>query len=400
MKRTDRLTITIAVILFLALAAYLAAYLIRAVNDSAVTAEAVASEFALSAVANGIVIREETVLTSPEAYLDITATEGMRVAAGSPLAIAVSSQQGLVRNARMHELEQQIIRTSAALQELRSAGELSSRDALLTTATQNLASAVARRETKLATSAALNLSALLLNVDSTELSTQRLTALEQELDTMRNSSGGGTVELTAEISGVFSTQVDGYEHLGYADLQNISPSDIQAIITSGRRNASGAYGKLVTDHRWYFAAVMDEQDAGNLAPGRTATLNFGRRYSEDIYAQVVSVSAGERGSVAVVFRCDAALADTLAMRDITAEVIFQRYSGIRLPGQAIQVDEETGQTYVWAITALQLERKDIEILYDGGDFVIVDREPDAGALREGNTIVVSGKELYAGKIME
>ena len=47
-----------------------------------------------------------------------------------------------------------------------------------------------------------------------------------------------------------------------------------------------------------------------------------------------------------------------------------------------------------------LERKDIEIIYCDEDFVIAAPDGGADTLRAGNTVVVSGKDLYEGKIIE
>ena len=104
--------------------------------------------------------------------------------------------------------------------------------------------------------------------------------------------------------------------------------------------------------------------------------------------------------VAVVFSCDTALADTLAMRTVSANVVFDAYSGIRVPTEALQTDEDGEQAYVWVITAMQLERKNVSVLYQNEDFAVIARDSSANALREGNTVVVSGDDLYEGKVMD
>ena len=399
MKRTDRLTNFIALLLFLALAAYIGVYAARAMRGTTVTAEAVAADFDLSGVASGIVIRQETVLTSGEPYIDVTAAEGAKVAVGAAVATAVSSEQGLERANRMHELEREISRVSTALQGLRSAEDLTTREASLTGAARELAAAVARHDAGGLDSASLNLEALLLGTQDGTVSAEHLAALEREKQSLETSSSGGTRTLTAGISGVFSSVVDGYEHLGPADLKDLTPSALEEMINNGSETVDGAYGKLVSDYRWYFAAVMSGADAANLRAGNSATLNFGRWYGADVRAQVVSVSEMDDGDAAVVFRCDTALADTLSMRAVSASVVFDSYSGIRVPAQAVRTDAETEGTYVWTVTAMQLERKDVEIIYAADDFVIVRRGSAPGALREGNTVVVSGSDLYEGKIM-
>ena len=400
MKRTDRLTNIIALLLFLALAAYIAAYAVRALRDTTVTAEAVAAEFDLGATASGIVVRQEVVLSSGEPYIDVTAAEGAKVAAGSAVATAVSSEQGMERANRIHELEREIARISAALQGLRSAEDLTTREASMTSTARQLAAAVARHDVASLNAVSTNLSALLIGVEDDDVSPERLAALERELQSLRNSTSSGAETLTAPVSGVFSSVVDGYEHLNDGYLKNLSPSKLRRVIADRREPEEGAYGKLVSGYQWYFAAVMRSTDAANLRVGRTARLNFGRYYSADVYGRVTSISAIEDGNVAVVFRCSTALADTLSMREVSASVVFGSYSGIRVPAQAVRTDEETEATYVWTVTAMQLERKDVEIIYAGDGFVIVRRGSEPGSLREGNTVVVSGKDLYEGKIME
>ena len=87
------------------------------------------------------------------------------------------------------------------------------------------------------------------------------------------------------------------------------------------------------------------------------------------------------------------------MRTASAEVVFGAYSGIRIPAQAVRIDEESSEAYVWTVTAMQLERKDINIIYAAGDFVIAAWGSEPASLRPGNTVVVSGKDLYEGKLM-
>ena len=400
MKRTDRLSNFIALLLFLAFAIYAGAYAIRSLRDTTVTAEAVAADVTLGGPASGIVIREETVLTSAEKYIDVTARDGTKLAAGATLATAMRSEAGLERANRIHELELEVARMSAALDELDSAADLTTRDESLRTVVQKLSGAVARHDLSALDSDSLNLRSLLFSNAAAGVSKAELRTLQRELDSLRGSSSSDAVVLTTERSGVFSTLVDGYEALTPAELDALTPDGLETLTSYTPDKPAGAYGKLVTSYRWYFAAAMSAADAEHLTVGKTATLNFGRYYGADISARVLSISEPADGNVAVVFRCDTALADTLAMRCVPANVVFATYSGIRVPAQAVQTDKKTGDTYVWCITAMQLERKDVTVLYADDDFAVIAESNAADALRDGNTGVVSGKDLYEGKIME
>ena len=400
MKRTDKLTNLIAILLFLAFLAYIGVYAYKALHETIVTADAVSVDLDIGGTANGIVLREETVLTTDEPFVDIAAAEGTKVAAGSLVATAMRSDAGRERASRMHELELEISRVSAALQEQQSAGDLTRRDEALANGVSSLCSAIARHNLDTLDSAALNLSSLLFPADESSASEAKLRQLEAELDSLKNSTSGDTTEVYAEASGTFSSVLDGYESYVLGDVENLTPSGLLSLMESGGDTPAGAYGKLVHGYQWYFAAVMDAVDAAQLTVGRSATLNFGRWYSTDVAAKVLSISPSEDGSVVVIFRCANALSDTLTMRQVSADVVFESYSGIRVPAQAVQTDPETESTFVWCVTAMQLERKELNIIYCDEDFVIAAPNGDADTLRAGNTVVVSGKDLYEGKVIE
>ena len=400
MKRTDRLSKFIAILLFLAFVAYGTVYAVRSLRDTTVTAKAVAADITLGGPASGIVLREETVLTSGEKYIDVTARDGAKISVGATLATAMRSEQGLERASRMHALELEIARVSAVLAELDSAADLTTRDEALRSAVTALNTAVARHELSDLDTDTLNLRSLLFSADAAGVSKAELSAMQRELDSLRNSTSSDATVLTAEQSGIFSTLIDGYEALSSADLEDLTPTALRQLMDSQDAVPAGAYGKLVTSYRWHFAAVMSVEDAEHLTVGRMATLNFGRYYGTDIKARVQSISAPEDDSVAVVFRCDTALSDTLAMRCVSANVVFADYNGIRVPAKAVQTDPASGESWLWTVTAMQLERKDVEVLYVDDDFAIVAASADPNALRDGNTVVVSGRDLYEGKILE
>ena len=396
MKRTDRLTTILALVLFLAFLAYVGAYAWRALTDRTVTAEATLTSVTEEGTASGIVVRRETVLESQEPYIDITASEGGRVAAGGAVALAMQSEAGLERARRIRALEQEIERVSAALAGAASAEDLTVRGEKVRGALLDLTGAVARRDHTSLPGAAIALRSLVFSEGGA--TRQELEALQRELSGLLGSAGADTSEVTARESGVFSAAVDGWEHLTPEVLDALTPDGLYALIDSRADVSPNCFGKLVTDYVWYYAAVMPQSDAESLTVGGFVTLDFGKNYASGVPAVVESVSAPAGGEVAAVFRCDRLLADTLSMREISAAVLFGQYSGIRVPADAVR--EDGGETYVWVITAMQLERKSVSVLYTGDGFCVVERGSASDALREGSTIVVSGTELYEGKVMQ
>ena len=396
MKRTDRLTTILALVLFLAFLAYVGAYGYRALTDRTVTAKATLTSVSEEGTASGVVVRRETVLDSEEPYIDVTASEGEKVAAGGVVALAMQSAAGLERARRIRALEEEIERVSAAVAGAASAEDLTVRGGKVRSALLELTGAVARGEHARLPGAAIALRSLVFTEGGATL--HELGKLQRELNSLLGGVDVDTSEITALEGGVFSAVVDGWEHLTPEVLDGLTPDGLYALIDSRADVSPDCFGKLVTDYVWYYAAVLPQADAGALAAGGYVTLDFGKNYASGVPAIVESVSEPVGGEVAAVFRCDTALADTLLLREVSAAVLFGQYSGVRVPEEAIQTDG--GGTYVWVVTAMQLERKNVSVLYAGDGFCVVERGSASDALREGNTIVVSGTELYEGQVMQ
>lgn len=405
MEKTDKVTKIISVFLFAALLCYLGVYLIRSVTDPVRTAMAVTVTVRESATLSGIVIRNEQVITSDAAYIDVTAQEGKRISAGETLAVSYDSESALERANRIRELELEIRRGEALLSGLNTAEDLTTRDSAVRSAVLGLSAAVARGDLSQLDSSSLSLRSLVFDSDSAAITEQELYDLKFELNGLYASSTSDTVAHYASGSGIYSSILDGYEHLTPGGLDAMSPSQLQACMQDRQEPAAGAIGKLISSSTWYYAAIADTdtvwEENGNclLKLGGRAYLEFGRYYNTDITAEVVSVSRDVDGQCVVVFACSEALADTLAMRQVSAEVIYAEHTGIRVPTEAIHRDED-GTAYVYTMTGIQAERKNIEISYEGSDFCLVEPSGDADTLRDGNDIIISGKDLYDGKVME
>ena len=245
----------------------------------------------------------------------------------------------------------------------------------------------------------MDLSSLLFGASTGTVSQSDLDALNAELHQLEK-AGVGRGSITAPAAGLFTSTVDGYEALSPAALENLTPDGVAALEHTSPSTPANTIGKLVTAKKWYFAAVMSKADADRLNLGGSATLDFPQHYSGTVSATVFSKSEPDSsGEVAVVFACNNALADTLAMRKATADVVYSEHTGLRVPLKAVHMDDD-GQTFVYVVTAAQLEKKPIEIIYQTDSYCLVAQSTDSNALRAGNDIVVSGKGLSDGQVIK
>ena len=399
MKKTNTFTNIAMFVLFAAMLVYLGVYLFRSTQQSYATAPAVLVTVSESGQASGIVVREEQVIASDKEFLSLSVDDGKEVARGGEIAIGVDSKAALDSASRARERKKEIAYVSSLLARAGSASGASDRDSDVRSAILQLNAAVSAGSTSDLDDICLDLSSLLFGSTSGSISQGDLDALNAELHQLEN-AGAGRGSITAPAAGLFTSMTDGYESLTPDMLENLTPDGVDALERTAPTKTASAIGKLVTAKKWYFASVMNKADADRLNLNGSASLDFPQHYNGTVSATVMSKSEPDSsGKVAVVFACNAALADTLAMRKTTADVVYSEHTGLRVPLKAVHMDDD-GQSYVYVVTAAQLEKKPIEIIYQTDDYCLVAQSTESNALCAGNEIVVTGKGLSNGQVVK
>ena len=392
MKKTNTFTNIAMFVLFAAMLVYLGVYLFRSTQQSYATAPAVLVTVSESGQASGIVVREEQVIASDKEFLSLSVDDGKEVARGGEIAIGVDSKAALDSASRARELKKEIAYVSSLLSRAGSASGASDRDSDVRSAILQLNAAVSAGSTSELDDLCMDLSSLLFGSATGTVS-------QGDLDELEN-AGAGRGSITAPAAGLFTSTTDGYESLTPDMLENLTPDGVDALERTTAATPANAIGKLVTAKKWYFASVMNKADADRLNLNGSATLDFPQHYTGTVSATVMSKSEpDDSGKVAVVFACNAALSDTLAMRKTTADVVYSEHTGLRVPLKAVHMDDD-GQSYVYVVTAAQLEKKPIEIIYQTDDYCLVAQSAESNALRAGNEIVVTGKGLSNGQVVK
>ena len=122
----------------------------------------------------------------------------------------------------------------------------------------------------------------------------------------------------------------------------------------------------------------------------------------------------ENGRVTVVLSSDRYLSETTLLRKRTVELVFDSQTGIRVPTQAVRVEERTVTdpeteeekqelvTGVYVLVGQQAEFKPVTILAQLEDFALVksaDGSDGKKALRAGDEVILSSVELFDGKVI-
>ena len=341
---------------------------------------------------SGYVVRSETVIEGDEALLELTHAEGERVAAGKPLATVYRSQEALEQAQELERLTQQLEQlqyaqsaagdTETALKldsDIRSdivalrAACSSGRHASLETLTNELKTTVLKREYAYR--------------DAADLSEQ-IAALSAQVSSASAAVRGSTSRINAPFAGTYSAVVDGYESvLTPRTLETMTPAEFDAIAPT---QTSSSIGKLIEGEDWFFVTVLSAAEASRLSVGQSLTL----RMASGIDCLLVLTGSRYLSSVTL-------------LREQNAELILASYEGLRIPKNALRVDEN-GTTGVYCLVGLTAYFKPVSVLYQGEDFCLVEPGEISAAtdsqvllytLRAEDEVIISANDLYNGKVI-
>ena len=417
MKQGTVFTRIAMLIILLALVGYLAVTAWRGLTDPFSTTLAYSYTEDDGAEVEGILVREEQVLPGQTGIVDLRVDEGERVGVGQAVAYLYQSEEAVARQQTIRALTLEAEQLRAAMT-LTDTGDAARLDETIIRQTVELRSAAAQKDFTALEDQVLDLKSTVLQraytygQEGTGALQTRLTELRGEIDALRSQAERDTRAVTAPASGTFSALVDGYEGVVTPDsLADLTPDSLAQLLDQKMTEDSAALGKLITDPTWYFAALVPAETAQRLLPGHQVTLRFSRDFSGDLSATVESVGEGE-GQVVVILSSQDGLARTTLLRRQTVELIFDSRTGLRVPKQAVHLteetvtdpdtgEEETRTVYgVYAVVGARAEFKPVEILEDSGEFYLVTPvASDKTALRAGDEIVVSARDLYDGKVV-
>lgn len=223
------------------------------------------------------------------------------------------------------------------------------------------------------------------------------------------------VPIRSPYAGYFVSSVDGYEdQCDYASLAStsVTTEQVDALMNSKSENVDGAYGKIIGQHSWYLLCNMPQNRAAMVKKGYYVTVSFPEKGLYDLPMRVQSVSNRAEGNVAVVFKCTRMNESLSALRKEKAEITVKTYDGFRISNDAL-VENENGLTGVYVLSGRRVVFKPIHILYHADNHVMataavyykdngeIDKEktPDLPVLEVYDRVIVKGKNLYDGKVI-
>ena len=394
MKNPNLTLKTACYLIVAALLVWLGIYAYQAINDPYRTVPVTGLNIRDTVDVRGIVAREEQVLYSVYSSVRVKLTEGMRVSAGGTVAEAYDSEEALLRAVRQAELREEAEELTAMLS--MSSGENSQQtDAEIQSGIRKLRQSVYEQDFTAAEAASQTLQTQVFAAFSNPSDIQkRLREISEELGSLEQQHAARSDDIFAPVSGLYSGTVDGWEELGYDRLKEIGAEELRSLLREEHSAPAWSLGKLVSGSKWYFAALVDDEDARRIDALRELRVRFGRYYGEQLTMRVEWLSPEENGKRALLLSCSLHLGEVLSMRYQDAELVLSEEAGLRIPRKGLHVDDQ-GRPCVYVQTALVVEKKLVTVQRDFGDYYMVTSE----TLRAGDQVIVSAKNLYVGKVV-
>ena len=398
------------------LAVYFGVYALNTLEDPYSTTPVYLYTVSDSVAAEGLVVRDALVLPAPSGIVEVTRAEGEKVGLGQEIALVYRDDQ-----VQMEQLQMEI-----DLLEFATAREGSAEPAARLD--EDILQSMVRLRASFALGDCTQLLDQVMDVKSGVLKrgytygegltaagmSTRLRELHSELDVLSRQSARATTRVTAPEPGVFSALVDGYESLLTPEsVMQLTPSSLQSLIDKPAGEDNSSMGKLLTSDKWYFAAALSQPAAARLNEGGRALLRFAGELGRDVEMKVERVGPTEGGRTLVVFSSNRYLTLTTLLRHQTAELIFESWSGLRIPKSALrlveytQQDEETSASVqvtrigVYTLVAGRTEFREVSIIAEGDDYYVVDPVGTGSKiLRAGDKVVSRATGLQEGLLLE
>ena len=238
---------------------------------------------------------------------------------------------------------------------------------------------------------------LMFTGEQTDFS-ERLAQLNNSLAEKKASLPNSKGSIKSDLSGYFSTSVDGYEKL----FEGLTPEKISVDFIDNMKPQTiekNIVGKIVSDYEWYIAAKVDINESMKYKVGQTLKIRTSIYSSPELDVKVAAINISEdKNNAVVVFSCDRMTKELAAMRTGPMTVVNAVHSGLKVAKSALRVvDSQTG---VYVVSGITLSFVKVDVIYSNDEYMICKQEQSTDkVLRLYDEVVVKGRKLYDGKIV-
>lgn len=231
-------------------------------------------------------------------------------------------------------------------------------------------------------------------------------ALKDERNRLKAELGAPEKTVDSDNLGYFYSSCDGYEHCFDAgNIMSATVADFEALFGDDAEPVvnENAVGKVVTDYNWYLVCVLPVEEVRGMSEAKEYTLSFGGENDRAVTMKLARLvyEYGNDKSV-LVFQSEEMPEGFGYTRYQTVVIEQESINGYKVPVSAVRsVDGITG-VYVLRGSIVEFREISPVDLQDGIMTVDADAQPTGSykMLQYYDRIIVRGKELYVGKIID
>ncbi len=359
-----------------------------------------------SDTANGIFIRKEIPIEKQGEVYELLVDDGEKVSLNQQIAAVFSDTSALVRANQIRSLDSRIAQLQYARNTSSDMLDASRQNDQIYSMMVSILSKNSRSDFSHLSSDSLALKSLILRREfafggNSALDSQ-LASLVSERSALSSAASSESRVISAPQSGTFCATVDGLEATLLPEaIDTLTPSTVATLLRDNKSiNDNKWLGKIITSFDWYFVAVMPSDIAAKLSENQYISIRFSPAFDSDVPVRVKSITTDENNSSMVVFSSSVKMTNTMSLRREKAEIIFKQHEGVRIPREAIRIDED-GTKGVYCTLGMSVTFKPVNIDFERDNYYICSYTPDEkNSIRPGDEVVVAGKDLYNGKIIK
>lgn len=401
----DSVKYIIGTVFGIAVIIYFVAFVIKMNSNPYKTETAIQRNIQNTIETKGFVVRDESYLTAsdPNGTIVSIAEDGKRVGSGETVAISFKTADSAAVYVRINELNSEIdyynklknkvgagtnspssynnMVNSACINYISSSK--SEIDGEFEDALSDLRDAITTKQLAVGT---------VISVD------EKLASLEAELINLQAKASGYT-SIASPNPGYYIGSVDGYENtVKYSDVLNMNVSSINELISSAASEPpENVMGKLVDSFNWYILCNVPYDVSGSIEVGKTVKVKVPTVSAETFECTVEKKGDKEGDSIPVILKCGLMNRDVAKLRIADIQIITDEYIGFRISNNAIrEVDSQKG---VYVLRGDTVQFKKVNIMYSSEEYSIIENTDDSSFIRQYDTVITEGVDLYDGKVI-
>ena len=390
--------------LFLGVYVFLQMYLMNA--NGVDTVKALEGYINDSVITQGIVCREENVLTQNSGgVVDYLTENGERVSKGNLIAQAYPAYSDIEKLIMLRSRQQNLDDVITA-QNYIDGGilDMSQTRKQLTNQLSDIATLSGKGDY---ISAINDVNRLTFSLNKISVATGRTTdfsravsQLQNEISVLKSGISQPLATFNSPYTGYFIQSTDGYESVATVEnFMSYSYEQGNEIISSQSvyQPAANEYGKIITDYKWNLCTYVDKAMTEDIYEGRSLKISLdvnSNTFNKATVEEVIDL--GDKALV--VMECTVMDKTAAAARITDCEILFKQYTGIKIPKSAIHFID--GQMGVYVNFSNVVHFRKISPVFEDDNYVIVPKTTsETNEVKLYDSIIVKGRNLYDGKYL-